>query len=233
MKFDEQAVREGMCDIGRRVWERGMVAANDGNFSVKISSEEILCTPTGVSKGFMSPDMICKVDLEGRVLQSDGIHKPSSEIKMHLRIYQRRPDVNAVVHAHPMYATVYAVLGRPLAKQLMPEATLSFGEVPIARYGLPSSTEVPDSLEPFLATYDVVLLQNHGALAVGVDLLTAYYRMETLELFAKISLVAHQLGGAKEIPKEQINKLLELRKNYYQVSGRHPGYKKYPTRKED
>ena len=114
-----------------------MVAANDGNFSVKISSEEILCTPTGVSKGFMSPDMICKVDLEGRVLQSDGIHKPSSEIKMHLRIYQRLPDVNAVVHAHPMYATVYAVLGRPLAKQLMPEATLSFGEVPIARYGLP------------------------------------------------------------------------------------------------
>jgi L-fuculose-phosphate aldolase len=198
-----------------------MVAANDGNFSVKISSEEILCTPTGVSKGFMSPDMICKVDLEGRVLQSDGIHKPSSEIKMHLRIYQRRPDVNAVVHAHPMYATVYAVLGRPLAKQLMPEATLSFGEVPIARYGLPSSTEVPDSLEPFLATYDVVLLQNHGALSWGVDLTTAYFKMESLEFYAQLHFLTDLLGGAQELSPEEVDRLLALRRQLG-LPGRHP-----------
>ena len=101
MAVNENVIREQMCDIGRRVWQRGMVAANDGNFSVKISENEILCTPTGVSKGFMTPEMICKVDGEGNLLQSDGIHRPSSEVKMHLRIYKRRPDVKAVVHAHP------------------------------------------------------------------------------------------------------------------------------------
>jgi len=107
---DEQALRNQMCQIGQRVWQKGMVAANDGNFSVKIGDNDVLCTPTGVSKGFMTPEMICKVDLQGNVLESDGIHRPSSEIKMHLRVYQRRPDVNAVVHAHPMYETSFAIM---------------------------------------------------------------------------------------------------------------------------
>ncbi|NLL89393.1 MAG: class II aldolase/adducin family protein, partial [Firmicutes bacterium] len=145
-----------MCQIGQRVWQKGMVAANDGNFSVKIGDNDVLCTPTGVSKGFMTPEMICKVDLQGNVLESDGIHRPSSEIKMHLRVYQRRPDVNAVVHAHPMYATSFAIMAVPLNRQIMPEATISLGEVPVAKYGLPGSSEIPDSIEPFLDTRDAV-----------------------------------------------------------------------------
>jgi L-fuculose-phosphate aldolase len=221
MAVNENVIREQMCDIGRRVWQRGMVAANDGNFSVKISENEILCTPTGVSKGFMTPEMICKVDGEGNLLQSDGIHRPSSEVKMHLRIYKRRPDVKAVVHAHPMYATAYAIMDVPLVKQIMPESTLSFGEVPIARYGLPSTKEVPDSIEPYLDTHDVVLLQNHGALSWGPDLVSAYFKMEGLEFYAQLCFITDLLGGAKELPPAEVERLLTLRQQMG-MPGRHP-----------
>lgn len=217
----ERELRQLMCDIGRRVWDRGMVAANDGNFSVKISENEILCTPTGVSKGFMTPDMLCKVDLEGNVIDSDGIHRPSSEVKMHLRVYSRRPDVNAVVHAHPMYATSFAIRGVPLTKQIMPESTLSLGEVPVAKYGLPSTPEIPDSIEPFLDTHDAVLLQNHGALAWGKDLWTAYYKMEALEFYAQLLFLTELMSGPKELPEHEVERLLELRKAM-NMPGRHP-----------
>lgn len=221
MFVNEYDIRKQMCDIGKRVWNRGMVAANDGNFSVKISDNEILCTPTGVSKGFMTPSMICKVDLDGNTLQTDGVHKPSSEVKMHLRVYNRRPDVNAVVHAHPMYATSHAIVGIPLTKQIMPESTIALGEVPIARYGLPSTTEIPDSVEPFLDTHDAVLLENHGALAWGADLTTAYFKMEGLEFYAQLSFLTQLLGGAKELPPTEVQRLIELRKNMG-APGKHP-----------
>ncbi len=217
----EYEIRNQMCDIGKRVWNRGMVAANDGNFSVKISENEILCTPTGVSKGFMTPDMICKIDLDGNILQTDGIHSPSSEVKMHIRVYNRRPDVNAVVHAHPMYATSHAIAGIPLNKQIMPESTIALGEVPIARYGLPSTSEIPDSIEPFLDNHDAVLLENHGALTWGVDLTTAYFKMEGLEFYAQLSFIAEMLGGAKELPPLEVQRLINLRKKM-NASGKHP-----------
>lgn len=219
--MDEYEIRKQMCDIGKRVWSRGMVAANDGNFSVKISDNEILCTPTGVSKGFMTPGMICKVGLDGNVLQTDGIHKPSSEVKMHLRIYNRRPDVNAVIHAHPMYATSYAIVGTPLTKQIMPESTMALGEVPIAKYGLPSTSEIPDSIEPFLDTHDVVLLGNHGALAWGADLINAYFKIEGLEFYAQISFLTQMLGGTKELPQNEVQRLIDLRKKMG-TPGKHP-----------
>lgn len=221
MSRNESELRKQICQIGQRVWQKGMVAANDGNFSVKIGDNEILCTPTGVSKGFMNPGMICKVDLNGNILQSDGIHRPSSEIKMHLRVYQRRPDVNAVVHAHPMYATSYAIVGVPLNKQIVPESIISLGEVPIAKYGLPGSSEIPDSIEPFLDTHDAVLLENHGALSWGVDLNTAYFKMEALEFYAQLSFLTQQLGGSRELPATEVTRLLELRKQM-NASGRHP-----------
>lgn len=159
----ELEIKQEMCEIGRRVYNRGMVAANDGNFSVKLSEDEYLCTPTGVSKGFMTPEYICKVNAKGEVLEANEGFRPSSEVKMHMRIYQERPDVNAVVHAHPMYATTFAIAGEALMDPIMPEAVIFLGGVPLAKYGTPSTMEIPDSIQEFLQDYDAVLLENHGA----------------------------------------------------------------------
>ena len=150
---------------------------------------------------------------------------------MHLRCYDKRDDVMSVIHAHPPGATGFAVAHKAMDMYNMIEDVAAIGAVPLTPYGTPSTTEVPDAIEPYLEEHDVMLLQNHGALTVGADIITAYYRMETLELFAKISLNAHLLGGAKEIPKEQIDKLLYLRDNYYHVTGKHPGYKHYNNQK--
>ncbi|MGL4738507.1 MAG: class II aldolase/adducin family protein [Cellulosilyticaceae bacterium] len=218
---NEFEIRKQMCEVGQRVYNRGMVASNDGNFSVKIGPNEILCTPTGVSKGFMTPNMICKVDMEGNVLKTDGIHKPSSEIKMHLRVYKCRPDVNSVVHAHPMYGTAHAICGIPLNKQIMPESTIFLGEVPIAPYGMPSTPEIPDAIEPFFGSYDAVLLENHGALSWGADLMGAYYKMEGLEFYAQLSYVTQMMGGPKELPNNEVQRLVELRKGM-NLPGKHP-----------
>ena len=162
---NEFELKKLMCEIGRRVYNRGMVAANDGNFSVKLNDNEFLCTPTGVSKGFMTPEYICKVDAKGNVLQANGNFRPSSEIKMHMRVYEKRPDVNAVVHAHPSYATSFAIAGIPLTAPIMPEAVIALGCVPIAKYCTPSTMEIPDAVEEYLPYFDQVLLENHGALS--------------------------------------------------------------------
>lgn len=215
-----------MCDIGKRIWTLGFVAANDGNFSVKLPDGTFLATPTGTSKGFMTPDMIITLDKDGKVIDSPRGLKPSSEIKMHFKCYEERPDVNAVVHAHPPIATGYAIAHIPLDRYTMPEAILALGSVPIAPYGTPSTEEIPDSIVPFLPEHDVILLENHGALAVGADLMTAYFRMETLELYAKNSFIARMLGGEIELPQDKLEQLLALRSNYG-VTGKHPGIKHY------
>lgn len=145
---------------------------------------------------------------------------------MHLRCYEEREDVGAVLHAHPPVATGYAVANKPLDEYSMIETVIALGSVPVTPYGTPSTYEVPDAIAPYLGVHDAVLLQNHGALTVGADVLTAYYRMETLELFAQISLNPHLLGGTQEISRENINRLISMRQGY-QVTGRHPGYKKY------
>lgn len=219
--FNEYEIKKQMCEVGKRVYNRNMVAANDGNFSVKINEKEILCTPTGVSKGFMTPDYICKVDLDGNIIQSDKGYKPSSEIKMHLRIYQQRPDINAVVHAHPTFATSFAIAGIPLTQPIMPEAVISLGCVPIAEYGTPSTVEVPDNLEKYLPHYDAVLLESHGALTWSVDLMSAYYKMESLEFYAELLYKSKMLGGPKEFDEVQIEKLYEIRRQMG-LPGKHP-----------
>ena len=225
--MDIEQIKEQVCDICHKMWQLGWVAANDGNVSVRLEDGTFLATPTGISKSFITPDKLVIIDSEGNVLEGAPGYKPSSEIKMHLRCYQERDDVGAVVHAHPPTATGYAVANIPLDEYSMIETVLTIGSVPVTPYGTPSTYEVPESIAPYLKEHDVLLLQNHGALTVGSDLITAYYRMETLELFAKISLTAHLLGGAKEIPRPRIDQLLELRENYYHITGKHPGYKKY------
>lgn len=218
-------IKKELCEIGRRIYTNGFVAANDGNFSVKVNDNEFYCTPTGVSKGFMTPDMILKVDGKGNLLEQNAKYKPSSEFKMHLAVYQERPDVNAVVHAHPPIATAHAVCGLPLDSMIMPEVIIFLGEVPLTKYGTPSTMEIPDAVRESFKTHDAVLLQNHGALSVGVDLTQAYFRMETLEYWAKVSLYARQLGGAEELTCDQIEKLIQIRKNM-NLPGKHPGCKK-------
>lgn len=219
-------VREQMCDVCHKMWQLGWVAANDGNVSVKLDDGTFLATPTGISKSFITPEKLVHIDENGEVLDGPEGAKPSSEIKMHLRCYKEREDVGAVVHAHPPTATGYAVAHLDMDRYTMIETVIAIGSIPVTPYGTPSTYEVPDAIAPYLQEHDVLLLENHGALTVGSDLITAYYRMETLELYAKISLTAHLLGGEKEISKKNINRLIGMRKGYG-VTGRHPGFKRY------
>lgn len=217
----EAEIKQQICDIGKRIYDRGMVASNDGNISVKISDNEFLCTPTGVSKGFMTPEYICKVDRNGKVIEANEGFRPSSEIKMHMRVYRERPDVKSVVHAHPMYATAFAIAGIPLTQPIMPEAVIALGEVPIAEYGTPSTEEIPDAVSKYLQSYDAVLLANHGALSFSDSLLNAYHKMESVEFYAQLLFLARQLGGPKELTKEQVERLYDIRRQFG-LTGKHP-----------
>lgn len=217
----EHEIKEEICEIGKRIYNRNMVAANDGNISVKLNENEFLCTPTGVSKGFMTPEYICKVDKEGKVIEANAGYRPSSEIKMHMRVYRERPDVVSVVHAHPMYATAFAIAGIPLTKQIMPEATITLGSVPIAEYGTPSTEEIPDAITKYLPLYDAVLLENHGALTYGDSLLNAYHKMESVEFYAQLLFLSRQLGGPKELSEEQVQRLYGIRRKFG-MTGKHP-----------
>lgn len=231
MEFSYMELREQICDVCHKMWQLGWVAANDGNVSVKLEDGTFLATPTGLSKSFVTPDKIVHIDRDGNILEAENGCRPSSEMKMHFRCYEEREDVGAVLHAHPPTATGFAVANVPLDEYSMIETVLSLGSVPIAPYGTPSTEEIPEAITPYLRMHDAILLKNHGAVTVGADIYTAYYRMETLEQFAKISLTAHLLGGAEEIDRKNIDRLVDLRDNYYKMSGKHPGYKKY--RKED
>ncbi len=219
-------IKAQICDVCHKMWQQGWVAANDGNVSVRLADGTFWITPSGVSKSFITPEMLLRVDAAMNVLEGPAGSVPSSEMKMHMRCYEKRADVGGVVHAHPPTATGFAVANIPLDEYSMIETVITIGAVPVTPYGAPSTWEVPDAIEPYLEKHDVMLLQNHGALALGKDLITAYYRMETLELFAKISLTARLLGGAQEISRPNIDRLMDLRENYYHISGRHPGYEK-------
>ncbi len=226
MELSYMELREEICDICHKMWQLGWVAANDGNVSARLSDGTFLATPTGISKSFITPEKLVRIDESGKVLEALEGYRPSSEIKMHLKCYADREDVGGVLHAHPPVATGFAVANKPLDEYSMIETVIAIGSVPVTPYGTPSTDEVPKAIEPYLQEHDVMLLQNHGALAVGADVLTAYYRMETLELFAKITLNAHLIGGAQELSKENIDRLISMREQY-KVTGKHPGYKKY------
>jgi L-fuculose-phosphate aldolase len=208
----EDQLRCDIVEIGRRLWQRGYVASNDGNISVRLDERRLMTTPANVSKGFMTPDMIVMTDFEGKKISGD--RKASSELKMHLQVYRDRPDVNAVVHAHPPVATGFAVAGIPLDRAVLAEVVTTLGSIPIAEYATPSTDELPAACSKYLKAHDGLLLANHGALAIGPDLFTAYHRMETIEHFAKISLVTRQLGREHLLSREEVQRLQGLRGSY-------------------
>ncbi|MGE3179542.1 MAG: class II aldolase/adducin family protein [Vicinamibacterales bacterium] len=207
-----EGLRAQIVEVGRRMYDRGYTASNDGNISVRVGDDRLLMTPKSVCKGFMTPDMMCITDLDGRKLEGD--RDPSSEMLMHLEVYRQRPDVRAVVHAHPPTATGFAVAGIPLDRAVLAEVLTTLGSIPIAEYATPSTSELPEAVRKYIKAHDGMLLANHGALTVGVDLLSAYYKMETIEHFAKISLVARLLGRENLIAREEVQRLQELRGTY-------------------
>ena len=194
------------------MYARGYVASNDGNISARLDESRILTTPKSVSKGFMTPDMMVTVDYEGTKLSGD--RDPSSELPMHLEIYRNRPDVNAVVHAHPPMATGFAVAGIPLTRAVLAEVVTTLGSIPIAEYGTPSTAELPAAVRKYIKAHDGLLLANHGAVTCCRSVMTAYYKMETIEHFAKISLVARLLGGENLISRGEVERLQGLRGMY-------------------
>jgi L-fuculose-phosphate aldolase len=207
-----EELRAAIVECGRRLWDRGFVASNDGNISVRLDETRLLTTPTGVSKGFMTPDMLVVTDMDGRPIA--GERRPSSELKMHLEVYRQRPDVRAVVHAHPPTATGFAVAGIPLDRAVLAEVITTLGSIPIAEYATPSTDELPAAIRAYIRSHDGLLLANHGALAVAGDLFGAYYRMETIEHFARISLVARTLGREHVLSRGEVRRLQDLREVY-------------------
>ncbi|UCF37756.1 MAG: class II aldolase/adducin family protein [Acidobacteriota bacterium] len=205
-------LRREIVEAGRRVYARNYVASNDGNISARIDSRKVVITPSGVSKGFMSPEDLIVVDYNGNVLE--GRKKPSSEVFMHLQIYKDRPDVNGVVHAHPPKATGFAVAGIPLTQCVLPEVIVGLGGIPLAEYGTPGTDEFYKPVLKYLKDYDAFLLENHGALTIGADVMNAYYKMETLEHFAHIAFTAIQLGNLGSISPPNVQKLLDLRQRF-------------------
>jgi L-fuculose-phosphate aldolase len=208
----EAQLRADIVEVGRRLYARGYTASNDGNISVRLDKDRLLMTPKGVCKGFMEPSMMCITDLEGRKLAGD--RDPSSEMQMHLEVYRQRPDVHAVVHAHPPIATAFAVAGIPLDRAVLAEVVTTLGSVPIADYATPSTKELPEAVRKYVKAHDGMLLANHGALTLGGDLFSAYYKMETIEHFAKISFVARMLGGERLLSRDEVLRLQGLRGMY-------------------
>ena len=211
MTFQEE--REAVCRVGRLLYDRGYVAANDGNISVKVAENRLLITPSGVSKGRMTPEMLLVTDMDGTVIEGD--RHPTSEGKMHLEVYRGRPDANAVVHAHPPVSTAFAVCRRGLETPYLSELVAGLGQVPCTTsFAMLSTEEVPESVRPYLADHNALLLANHGALAWGGDLWEAFDRLETVEHTAKIVLNAQLLGGGVPLTEAEVERLQSLRGMY-------------------
>ncbi|MBQ9030056.1 MAG: class II aldolase/adducin family protein [Parasporobacterium sp.] len=217
---DLEAKRE-ILEVGRRMYAKNFVASNDGNISCKVSDHTLWCTPTGVSKGYMTDEMLVLMDLDGNVLR--GTWKPSSEMKMHLRVYKENPSVMAVVHAHPPVSTSFAIAGIPLNRAILTEAVMGIGEIPLAPYAMPGTQEVPDSIAPFVKTHNGCLLANHGALTWGSSVMEAWMRMESVEYYATVSMyTSNIIGQANELTCDQVDRLIERRTNSGITTGGRP-----------
>jgi len=201
----EAVHRRELCTAGRWLSDRGFVPATDGNLSVRLPGGRVLSTPTGVCKGRLEPENLVITDLEGRLLE--GNSRPSSELGMHLLIYQKRPEANAVCHAHPAVATGFAAAGVSLERPLLAEMIATLGCVPVAPYATPGTPELADALEPFVASFEAILMANHGVVTFGTDLLTAFHRMEVVEHCAKVTLVTELLGKQNLLSREDVERL--------------------------
>jgi L-fuculose-phosphate aldolase len=209
----ERKHREEIVHYGRMLHQRGFVAAMDGNLSVRLGEDRILVTPTGLSKGSMRPGDMVVVDKEGN--RVSGRRNVTSEIGMHLLVYRLREDVKAIVHAHPPTATGFAAAGMALTEPLVCEVVMGLGCIPLARYGTPGTSELAQTLEPYVPNYDAILMSNHGVVAYGDTLEHAYMKMETVEHFAEIALVTHLLGRQQPLKDVEIEKLLLARTKYF------------------
>jgi L-fuculose-phosphate aldolase len=212
MAKTERELRQDIIDVGKLVFQKGWVAANDGNITIRLDKDRILATPTQICKGMMDQDDLIIVDMKGNKIE--GRRECTSEIAMHLTVYELRPDIRSVVHAHPPVATGYATAGKALNLALLPEVIIGLGCVPLADYGLPGTPELTKPMLPLIPKYDAILMGNHGAVCYGADVYKAFFKMETMEHFARIAFVAEMLGGAKVLPRQEVDKLLDARTRY-------------------
>ena len=209
----EDQLRREICKVGRWMYERGHIVACEGNLSVRLDEGRILTTPTCMNKGMLEPDDLVVTDLDGKQLA--GFRRCSSEVALHLVIYRMRPDVNAVCHGHPPTATGFAAAGRGLNLALLPEVIVGLGQIPLVQYATPGTTELSEAIEPFVPHYDALLLANHGAVTCGPDLITAFFRMETVEHCAKITLAAELAGEPVLLSSREVAKLMAARPRYF------------------
>ena len=206
----DRKAKELICEIGRRVYNKGFAAANDGNISIRVGENEVLCSPTMICKGFMKPEDICAVDLDGN--QIAGQRKRTSEILLHLAIMKERPDVKSVVHCHPPHATAFATAGEAIPQCILPEIEVFMGEVPIAPYETPGGQEFADTVRPFLKGTSAIILRNHGTVSFGAELEQAYWKTEILDAYCRILLLSNQLGGVTYLDEQKSRELIDLKK---------------------
>lgn len=207
---NEWKAKETICEVGRRLYDKGFAAANDGNITVRIGENRVLCTPTGVSKGFLKPDDICTIDLEGNQLA--GTKKRTSEALLHLTIYKERPEIKGVLHCHPPHATAFAVAREPIPKCVLPEVEVFLGEVPIARYETPGTQRFADTIRSYLHDCNTIILANHGTVAFAEDVMKAYFNTEIIDAYCRILLLARQLGPINYLNEHEVGELLEFKK---------------------
>lgn len=209
-------LKQEMCEIGRRIWIKGFCAGNEGNHSVRLDGGRVLCTPTGLTKGFLTPDMICTVDMEGKQLDGrDFKWKRTSEVLVHLAIYKKRADVGSVIHSHPPHATAFAIAGIPLPQGIHPEAEVFLGTVPTAPYATPSKQDLPDSITPLVGPHtNTVLMGNHGVVCFAKTLEDTYYKLEIVDAYCRILILCKQLGQANVLSPKQMTELLEVKAKF-------------------
>jgi len=210
-------MKKQMCDVGHRIWLKGFCAGNEGNHSTRIGEDRVLCTPTGVSKGFLDPDDLCVVDMEGNQVEPNPKgRRRTSEILVHLAIYKKRPDVKAVIHSHPPHATAFAVANIPLPEGIHPEAEVFLGRVPVARYALPSTQALPDSLTPLIGPdTNTLIMCNHGSVSFSPKgLIDCHYLLEILDAYCRILLLCTQLGRVNVLDNGQMTDLLKVKEKF-------------------
>ena len=205
----EQQIKKQIVEVSKLMYHKGLVNAYEGNVSVKFE-DRVYVTPSAICKGILTEDLIIVTDTNGIVIEGKG--KPSSELKLHLATYKYRSNVVAVIHTHSPYATAYAVANKPIETKAYPEMICLYEKIPLAEYGTPSTDEVHQGVFKYLNDYNIILLANHGIMAVGKDVYEAFYRLEAAESMAKVLFIAKQLGGEKELPPNKLNELYEMRK---------------------
>ncbi len=208
-------LKQEMCDIGYRIWHKGYCAGNEGNHSIRISDDRVLCTPTGLSKGFLKPNMMTIVDMDGKQVDKENPFKRTSEVLLHLAIYKKRPDVKSVIHSHPPHATAFACAGIPIPEGVHPEAEVFLGKVPTAKYTTPSYKELGESVVALInSETNTVLMGNHGSVCFGPTLVETYYKLEILDAYCRILLLIKQIGRVNFLSQQEMIDLLKVKKNF-------------------